>query len=72
VIVTWTAWLVVLVISFAIFEGYALKTGNTTLSRYVWTISAHFPPFGWICGIIVGFLGCHFWWGGAVCFAPVQ
>lgn len=64
----WLGWLIFLIASFAVFEGFALKTGRTTLSRFVWNISAAWPPFGWVCGVIVGFLACHFWWGGFVSF----
>ena len=67
----WSIWLLGIVLTFAAGEGYALYTGRTTLSRYVWDLSAAFPPFPWIAGIMTGFLGAHFWWGGIVCFAPV-
>lgn len=70
--IVWTIWLAVIVISFAAFEGYALKTDRTTLSRYIWNLSKAWPPFGWIAGWLTGFLVCHFWWGGITCFAPVQ
>lgn len=66
--VTWTVWLLAIVISFAVIEGAALATGGTTLSRYVWNLSLAFPPFGWFAGFLTGFLTCHFWWGGAVSF----
>jgi hypothetical protein len=69
---TWTVWLFAIVASFACFEAYALATNRTTLSRFVWTVSKKWPPFGWVAGLITGFLACHFWWGGIVCFAPVQ
>jgi len=69
----WTFWLFIfLPLSFAAGEGYALWKGKTTLSRYVWNLSKAWPPFGWLAGVITGFLACHFWWGGIVCFAPVQ
>jgi hypothetical protein len=70
--IVWTAFLGAIVGIFAALEGYALKTHRPTLSRYVWTLSKAFPPFPWIVGVIVGFLAAHFWWGGIVCFAPVQ
>lgn len=58
-------------LTFAVGETYALMHGKTTLSRYVWNLSKAFPPFPWIVGVLVGFLACHFWWGGALmCFAP--
>jgi len=67
----WPAWIVAIVLSFAGFETYALMTGRQTLSRFVWELSAAWAPFPWFAGFIVGFLVCHFWWGGAVSFAPV-
>lgn len=70
--VVWAVWLMVIVISFAAFETFALKTGRMTLSRWVWTVSKAWPPFPWIAGVLTGFLAAHFWWGGIVCFAPVQ
>ncbi len=68
----WTIWLVVIVASFAGFEGYALMHNTTTLSRYVWDLSAAWPPLGWFAGFGTGFLVCHFWWGGIVSFKPVN
>lgn len=70
--ITWTLWLIAIVVSFAVFEGTALATGGTTLSRYVWNLSAAFPPFPYIAGFITGFFACHFWWGGIVSFKPVN
>lgn len=65
----WTAWLFGLVpVSFALAEAYAIVKGRTTLSRYVWNLSKAWPPFGWLAGLVTGFLACHFWWGGIVCF----
>ncbi len=70
--IVWTAWLCIIAGSFVCFEAFALKTDRTTLSRYVWTISKAWPPFPWIAGVLTGFLAAHFWWGGIVCFSPVQ
>lgn len=68
----WTGWLFFLLpVTFGLAEAVALATGQETLSRYIWTISAAWPPFEWLCGFITGFLVCHFWWGGIVAFAPV-
>jgi hypothetical protein len=69
--IIWAAWLVVIAVSFAGFEGYALMTGRKTLSRWTWEISKAWPPYPFVCGFLVGFLACHFWWGGIVSFAPV-
>ena len=68
----WPAWLFIIAGSFAVAEGFALATGRTTLSRWVWTVSKAWPPFPWIAGVLTGFLAAHFWWGGIVCFAPVN
>lgn len=68
----WTTWLFIfLPASFGAAEAYALWKGKPTLSRYIWNLSAAFPPFPWIAGALTGFLVSHFWWGGIVCFAPV-
>jgi hypothetical protein len=70
--VFWTIWLFFLLpVSFAAAEGYALYTGRQTLSRYIWNLSKAWPPFPFVSGFIIGFLACHFWWGGIVSFAPV-
>lgn len=68
----WAAWLVFIGVSFAVAEGWALKTNRMTLSRWTWDISKAWPPFPFFVGLIVGFLACHFWWGGIVSFAPVS
>ena len=68
----WASWLLALVVSFALLEGYALMDNTTTLSRFVWTLTAAFPPIPFIAGFLAGFLCCHFWWGGIVPFAPVK
>jgi H+/Cl- antiporter ClcA len=68
----WALWLLAIAVSFAAFEGYALATGRKTLSRWTWDLSKAWPPYPCFVGLIVGFLACHFWWGGIVCFAPVQ
>lgn len=65
--IVWTAWLLVIAGSFAAFEGWALRTKRQTLSRFVWTVSKAWPPFPWVCGVIVGGLAAHFWWIGQGC-----
>jgi hypothetical protein len=69
--VFWPVWIILIGVTFAFAEGYALWKGKMTLSRWVWTVSKDFPPFPWMVGVVVGFLACHFWWGGEICFAPV-
>jgi hypothetical protein len=68
----WAAWLLLIFISFSVMEGWSLHENTSTLSRFVWDVTAYFPPFPWIAGFVTGFLCCHFWWGGIVPFAPVK
>lgn len=64
----WVLWLGGPVLGlFAVFEGYALKTGHMTLSRWVWNVSRAWPPFPWVVGVVVGFLASHFWWPAQGC-----
>ncbi len=63
----WVGWLIFLVVSFGVFEAWALVTNRWTLSRTVWQITAGWPPFGWLCGLIVGFLAAHLFWPGEGC-----
>lgn len=58
----WLAWILVTAIAFACFEGYALATDRTTLSRFTWNASQAWPPLPFICGLVVGGLAVHFWW----------
>lgn len=66
----WAAFLAAIAIVFAIAEGYALKTGRMTLSRWVWNMSKAWPPFPWAVGLLVGFLAAHFFWPGQGCLIP--
>ena len=68
----WAAWLLFVVVSFSILEGYSIVDHTSTLSRFVWTVSAAFPPFQGLIMFGAGFLCCHFWWGGIVAFRPVN
>ena len=67
----WSIWLFVLLpLTFAGGEAYALHTGRTTLSRFIWNLSKAFPLFPFLAGLLTGGLAVHFWWGGVVSFAP--
>lgn len=67
----WTLWLFVLLpLSFAGAEFYAIRKNKRTLSAYVWNLSKKWPPFPFFAGFLTGFLACHFWWGGVVSFSP--
>jgi len=61
----WTLWLIGLLAIFALGEGYALRQGKLTLSRFVWQASQGpegWPPLLVIYGIVLGGLAVHFWW----------
>lgn len=64
---TWVSWVVFLAVSFGCLEAYAIFHKKPTLSRTVWNISKAWPPLGWVAGILVGFLGAHFFWPGQGC-----
>jgi len=66
----WWFWVLLIAVSFGAFEAFALRTGRATLSRTVWDTTKAWPPLPFIAGGVAGFLACHFWWGGIVCFAP--
>jgi len=60
----WAGWAAAIVVSFIVFESYALANGKTTLSRATWDLTKAWPPLPLIVGFIIGFVTCHFWWGG--------
>lgn len=67
----WAIWIFAIAATFACAEWFALAHGTTTLSRFVWDVTAAWPPLPFIAGFLAGFLCCHFWWGGIVSFKPV-
>ena len=62
--IKWAFWLFFLVMSFAVMEAWSLHDNTSTLSRFVWNVTAAFPPTPFIAGFLAGFLCCHFWWMG--------
>lgn len=60
--VVWTGWLLAFIASFAVFEGYAIKRGKTTLSRYTWNAFQVWPPIAVLFGMFFGGLAVHFFW----------
>jgi hypothetical protein len=58
----WLGWLFAFAVSFAAIEGWAIHRGQTTLSRFTWTISQAWPPLPFVLGLIAGGLAVHFWW----------
>jgi len=76
----WPLWVIsiilAIILSFAALEAYALKNHVPTFSRFVWEITVDHPAiiviFVGVLGFVLGFLSCHFWWGGMISFAPVK
>ena len=62
----WTAWLLTVIVSFAVFETWALKTGKLpSLSRFTYDAYKAWPPLAVVYGLLFGglavwlvFLGC--------------
>lgn len=59
---SWGVLIVAILSVIAILEAHAISKNKTTLSRYVWSATKAFPPLPFIVGLVVGFLGCHFFW----------
>ena len=57
----WSAWLLLIMISFGVLEGLAFH-GGITLSRFTWDLSQAWPEIPVIYGMIFGGLAVHFWW----------
>lgn len=66
----WVVWIVLIAVTFAAGEAFALLTDRSTLSRFVWNVSKAFPPFPWLVGMLFGALGVHFFWTAQDC-APL-
>ncbi|EJW09973.1 hypothetical protein A33M_0685 [Rhodovulum sp. PH10] len=58
----WGAFVVAVIATFGLLEGWALATDTPTLSQTVWWASAAFPLLGPLVGFVVGGLFVHFWW----------
>jgi hypothetical protein len=58
----WVGWTAAIVVSFAVFESYALANGKMTLSRATWDLTKAWPPLPFAAGLLVGGLAVHFWW----------
>ena len=67
----WPVWIVAIAVSFSGLEAYAIASKQTTLSRFVWDLTAAWPPLPFIAGFLAGFLVCHFWWGGSFTFKSI-
>lgn len=60
----WIAWLIVIAVSFAVLEGFALSDPDgLSLSQWYVDITQAWPPIKTLIGIVIGILICHFgWW----------
>lgn len=61
----WSAWLLLIVLSFGVLEGIALYQGEDdaiTLSRWTWDLTLAWPLFPVLYGGIFLGLAVHFFW----------
>lgn len=68
----WLLWFIAIVVTFALFEGYALTHNKKTLSRVIWDLTKGWPPLPFIFGLVVGGLAVHFFWIGQDCPGALQ
>lgn len=68
----WVVWLLAIMVSFAVLEGYAFRHPDrqNTLSRFVWTIGQKWPLSLVLWGMLVGGLSVHFYWNWAPALMP--
>lgn len=68
----WVLWLLALIISFAVLEGYAFKhpERSNTLSRFVWSVGQKWPLSLVLFGMIFGGLAVHFYWNWCPALMP--
>ena len=59
----WAAWLLLVIISFAILEGEALTSRRwDTFSHWNWVVTSKFPLWPVFYGLLFGGLAVHFFW----------
>lgn len=57
----WGVWFLLAMVSFAIYETYAVFTRKApTLSRTVWRLVKAYPISPFVFGVVVGGLAVHF------------
>ena len=59
--IVWTIWLLAVVASFFIFEVWAVTSGGTTLSRYIWEASQAWPIIPIVFVIAIVAIIIHLW-----------
>jgi len=59
----WTIFILLIVVGFAVLEGYALShPDGLSLSQYLWDASVAWPPLPFVLGNLTGGLAVHLWW----------
>jgi hypothetical protein len=59
--ISWGWWLLAILATFGIHEGWAIVTKQQTLTNFVRTETARIPIVIFILGILVGGAAVHFW-----------
>jgi hypothetical protein len=60
--VIWTLFIIGFVVLFAVIESWALATGGTTLTRFIWELSKDWPLLPFVLGAFTGGLAAHLFW----------
>jgi hypothetical protein len=55
----WIAFLVLTATIFVVLEIWAIATGGTTLSQYIWDLSKVWPLLPFVLGALVGAVAVH-------------
>lgn len=58
----WVVWLLMIAVTFAALEVYAVKHDDPTLSEFMWWIGTEWPLMLVVYGTLFGGLAVHFWW----------
>ena len=58
----WLAWFLAAIVTFAVLEGYAIRTGRKTLSRTVRDMNQAWPLTSAVMALVMGALLTHFFW----------
>lgn len=59
--IVWPVFLVTWIVVFCVLEGYALLTGNETLSVYIRNLGSAWPWLPYAYVVVAGVLAVHFW-----------
>jgi hypothetical protein len=62
--VVWGWWLLIFLVTFLLYEGWALATGRMPLTGFVRLYTKQYPILIFILGLLTGLAALHFWGKG--------